>query len=151
MIDWLRYVSLMDNVGDRIDAKAIRAAIHKTNYMVENRLKASCSVKYKRTRNIKTDDIPCISGWEVRIVSLAPELSLSTMGSKIPVIEVPEMHYPTLKETAQFLAMVGQMVADHPAPTHTIRTLGGVTKTIPNTYWKGWQALDYCRQHGLIQ
>ena len=54
LIGWLRPVSLMDHLSV-IDARTIRAAIGRTNFMAVNRLKASCSVVYKRTRNIVTE------------------------------------------------------------------------------------------------
>ena len=50
MMDWLRYVTLMDQVGDRNDARAMREAIEQINYMAEHRLRASVSVKYKVTK-----------------------------------------------------------------------------------------------------
>ena len=55
LIVWLKMVSLMDQLS-AIDANTIRAAIVRTNYMVVNRLKASRSVIYKRTRNITTEE-----------------------------------------------------------------------------------------------
>ena len=47
LIDWLKAVSLVDQLS-KIGANTIRAAIENTNYMVINRLKASCSVKFKK-------------------------------------------------------------------------------------------------------
>ena len=35
---------------------------------------------------------------------------------------------------------------DRPVPKHTIEVLGDTTKTIPNTYLKGREALLYCSQ-----
>ena len=99
LIDWLRMVSLMDQLSV-IDAEAIRDAIARTNCMVENRLKASRSIKYKRTENIIHGDVECQTN-QAKIVSLAPELSLATIGSVIPVIEMPEgLECPDLKEMA---------------------------------------------------
>ena len=70
LIDWLRMVSLMDQLSVA-DANTISAAIERTNYMVVNRLKASRSVVYKRTRNITTENVnyPTCGA---QIVSLAP-------------------------------------------------------------------------------
>lgn len=57
--------------------------------MVENRAKASQSVKYTKTKNNMAEAVPNpLSG--AFIASLAPELSLSMIGSTIPVIEMPE-------------------------------------------------------------
>ena len=50
-----------------------------------------------------------------KIVSLAPELSLNVIGTKIPVIEMPpDMPYPTLTETAYILALIAQQVMHRP-------------------------------------
>ena len=54
MIDWFRMVSLLDQLSV-IDANTIRAAIARTNYMVEHSLQASRSIKFKRTRDIVTE------------------------------------------------------------------------------------------------
>ena len=40
LIDWLRMVSLMDQLSE-VNAAAIRAAIERTNFMVVNRVRAS--------------------------------------------------------------------------------------------------------------
>ena len=56
-LDWLRMVSLMDQLVE-VDARTIRNAIEQTNFMVENRLKSSISVKFKRTRNITSEVVP---------------------------------------------------------------------------------------------
>ena len=139
-------VSLMDQLSV-IDADAIRAAIERANYMVVNRLKASSSVVYKKTKNIITDNVNYPTN-NAKIVSLAPELSLATIGSTIPVIEMPEgLPYPTLHEMAYVLTQIGHMVMDISVPKHTIQGLGDVTKTIPNIYAKGHQALTFCTQH----
>ena len=53
LLDWLRTVSFMDQLST-IDANAIREAIANTNYMVINRMQASCTVKFKQTKNITT-------------------------------------------------------------------------------------------------
>ena len=87
LLDWLRMVSLMDQLTD-VDAETIKAAIERTNYMVVNRLKASVTVKHKQTVNICTDSVPFPTSG-AKIVSMAPELSLAVIGSVIPVIEVP--------------------------------------------------------------
>ena len=78
-------------------------------------------------------------------VSLAPELSLATIGSTIPVIEMPEgLPCPTLHEMACVLTQIGHMVMDRALPTHTIEGLGDETNTIPHIYAKGREALIYC-------
>ena len=56
LLNWLRMVSLMDQLTV-IDADSIRDASARTNYMVVNRLKASRSMVYKRTRNICTGNV----------------------------------------------------------------------------------------------
>ena len=56
MMDWLRMVSLLDHVSV-INANTIRAAIGRTNYMVVNRLCASSSIKFKKTRHIMTENV----------------------------------------------------------------------------------------------
>ena len=147
LIDWLRMVSLMDQLTV-VDAAAIRAAIARTNFMVENRVQASRSIKFKKTRNIMTENVNHpLAG--AKIVSLAPELSLATIGTRIPVIEMPtDMPYPTLKDMAFILTLIGQMVINRPVPVHTIVGLGDDTKAIPNTYKKGKEALQYC-EHRL--
>ena len=145
LIDYLRMNSLMNQL-DVVNADTIRAAIEKTNYMVVNRLKASCSVTWERTRNIITEWVPHQAP-QAKIVSLAPELSLATVGGIIPVIKMPDnLPYPTIKEMAFILTLVGQMVMNHDVPRHTIEGLGDVTKAIPNVYAKGHKALNYCKQ-----
>ena len=126
-----------------IDAYAIRKANEQTNYMTVNRVKASRSILFKKTRNINAYDVP---HWtSSRIVSLAPELSLATIGSTIPVIEMPpNLPYPELKEVAVILTMIGHMVATKNPPTTTITTLGDKTKKIPNAHKRGTDALQYC-------
>ena len=87
-----------------------------------------------------------------RIVSLAPELSLDVIGTRIPVIEMPpDMPYPTLTETAYILALIAQQVMHRPPPKPTIERLGDHTRAIPNLYKNGQEALQFCtRQFGLI-
>ena len=145
LLDWLRMVSLMDQLTV-IDADSISEASERTNYMVENRLKASSSVVYKRTRNICTEDIPYPTS-NAKIVSLPPELSLATIGSTIPVIEVPDgLPYPSLHDMAYALTQIGHMIMECTMPKHTIEGLGDVTKSIPNTYTRGRLALAYCSE-----
>ena len=144
LIDYLRMNSLMNQLDD-VNADTIRAAIEKTNYMVVNRLKASCSVTWERTRNIITEWV-AHQAPQAKIVSLAPELSLATVGGVIPVIKMPDnLPYPTIKEMAFILTLVGQMVMSHDVPRHTIEGLGDETKKIPNIYYKGHKALEYCQ------
>ena len=135
-MDWLRMVSLMDQLSV-IDTDAIRAVIEQTNYMVVNRLKASSSIKFKHTRHIMTDNVDHpLSG--AKIVSLAPDVSLGTIGSTIPVIDMPEdMAYPTLRDMAYVLTQIGHMVMGRKVPTHSIEGLGDETHTISNLYAKG--------------
>ena len=68
---------------------------------------------------------------------MAPELSLSTNGTRIPMVEVPECPYPTVRDMASMLTMVGQMIMGRPVPTHTIKALGDETSKTPNIYKKG--------------
>ena len=143
LLDWLRMVSLMDQLTD-VDTETIKAAIERTNYMVVNRLKASVTVKHKKTVNICTDSVPYPTSG-AKIVSMAPELSLAVIGSVLPVIEVPgDLACPTLQEMAGILTLIGHMVAEQTPPTHTIADLGDTTKAIPNIYAKGTKALEYC-------
>ena len=80
-------------------------------------------------------------------MSLAPELSLTTIGCTIPVIEVPDgLPYPPLHDMAYVLTQIGHMVMDCTVPKHTIEGLGDVTKSIPNIYTKGRLALTYCSE-----
>ena len=95
-------------------------------------------------RNICTESVP-FPPTGATTVPLAPELSLATIGSSIPVIEVPnELPYPPLRDVAYILTLIGHMVVEHPVPQHTIEGLGDKTKSIPNLYTKGHQALAYC-------
>ena len=145
LIDWLRMVSLMDQLSV-IDAEHIRKAIAHTNYMVENRLRASSSIIYKKTRNIVTEDVE-YQTHNARIVSMAPELSLATIGETIPIIEVPaDLPYPTVKEMAFVLTQIGHMVMHREVPKHTIETMGDKTNAIPNIYAKGKRALTFCSE-----
>ena len=112
--------------------------------MVVNRMQASCSVQFKQAKNITTGETDYVTN-NANIVSLAPELSLATIGSTIPVIEVPEgMPCPTLQEMAYVLTQIGHMVIHREVPKHTIEGLGDDTRTIPNIYLKGKEALTYC-------
>ena len=144
LIDRLKAVSLVDQLS-KIDANTIRAAIENTNYMVINRLKASCSVTFKRTKNITTWGETEITTYGAKIVSMAPELSLSTIGGTIPVIEVPEdIPMPETKEVAQLMTLIGHMVVHCEVPKQTLEGLGDATRSMPNTYRKGKEALAYC-------
>ena len=79
-----------------------------------------------------------------KIVCLAPELSLSVIGTEIPVIEVPEgIDYPSLEDLAYILTMIATMVMHRPFPAHTIDDGGDKAKQIENAYAKGRKALDY--------
>ena len=126
-----------------IDAYTIRKVIEKTNFMTVNRVKASMPVIFKQTRNINTEEV---SHWTPhKIVSLAPELSLATIGSTIPVIEMPsDMPAPDLKDVAVVLTTIGHMAATRTPPTTTNTTLGDKTKKIPNAYERGTRALQFC-------
>ena len=136
-------VSRMDQLTV-IGVDKIRDAIRQTNYIVENRLKMSRTVYYKKTVNICTDNVPYPTS-NATIVSMAPELSLATIGTEIPVIEVPDdLECPTLQETAFILTVIGQMVTEQPPPRHTIADLGDTTRTNPHIYDKGHAALRYC-------
>ena len=127
-----------------VDAGAIRQAIERTNFMVVNRLKASCTVKFMKTQNICREGVPYPT-YNAKIVSLAPELSLSTIGETIPVIEVPrDLPCPSLKELAFLLTQIGHMIMHQAVPTHAIADLGDTTRTIPNIYKKGQAALNCC-------
>ena len=126
-----------------IGAYTIRKAIEKTNYMTVNRVRASRSIIFKKTKNIRTDSVPYQTS--SMIVSLAPELSLATIGGSIPVIGMPpNLPYTDLKEVAYVLTLIGHMVAQKAPPTTTIATLGDTTKKIPNVYKRGTDALQYC-------
>ena len=89
-MDWLRMVSLVGQLNV-VNANTIRAAIERTNYMAVNRVWASRSIKHKTIKHICTDwqKVPHITNG-AKLVSLAPELSLATIGDIIPVIEMPE-------------------------------------------------------------
>ena len=79
-----------------------------------------------------------------KIVCLAPELSLSVIGTEIPVIEMPEgMSYPTLEELAFILTTIGSMVMRLPLPTNTINDGGQKSKDIWRAYSRGHKALDF--------
>ena len=143
LIDFLRYVSLADQVGIDVDAKVIRNAIDQTNFMVQNRLQATRSVKFKRTKNIVTEnvDYPTTGA---KIVCLAPELSLSVIGTEIPVIEMPVgIPYPTLEELAFIVTTIGSMVMHRPLPAHTIDDVGKNAEEIERAYTKGRKSLDF--------
>ena len=82
---------------------------------------------------------------------MAPDLSWATIGSTIPVIEVPkDVPYPTLQEMAYALTQIGYMVMDRSVQTHIIEGLGDETQTIPNIDAKGRAALIYCKQHSRL-
>ena len=130
-----------------IDANTIRNAIANTNYMVINRMQASRTVKFKKTQNITKWGETEITTSGAKIVSMAPELSLATIGSTIPVIEVPvDVPMPEVKEVAHIMTLIGQMVVHREAPTQTIVGLGDETRAVPNTYRTGKEALAYCSQ-----
>ena len=76
---------------------------------------------------------------------MAPELSLSTIGGTIPVIEVPEnIPMPDIHEVAHLMTLIGHMVAHRDVPTETLAELGDATRTVPNVYKRGKEALAYC-------
>ena len=80
------------------------------------------------------------------MVSLAPELSLATIGGSIPVIEVPPgVQTATLEETAWVMMQIGLMVGTSAKntvpPKHTMESLGSKDNTIPNIYWRGQEAM----------
>ena len=78
---------------------------------------------------------------------MAPELSLATIGGLIAVIEVPgDVPLPHIKEVAYLMTLIGQMVVQREAPKETLAGLGDQTKTIPNIYRKGKDALAHCVQ-----
>ena len=78
---------------------------------------------------------------------MAPELSLATIGSTIPVIEVPvDVPMPDIKEVAHLMTLNGQMVVQREAPRETLAGLGDETRSVPNVYRKGKDALSYCSQ-----
>ena len=78
-------------------------------------------------------------------MSMAPELSLSTIGGTIPVIEVPEdIPMPDIKEVAHLMTLIGHMVAHREVPKETFAGLGDATRSMPNVYKKGKEALAYC-------
>ena len=144
MIEWLRTVSLMDQLAE-INANAIREAIERTNYMVTNRVKASRSIKFKRTKNITTDGVSHPL-YNAKTVSMTPELSLSAIGTEIPVIEMPPgMPYPKLIETANIMTLIGQMAMHRPIPRERIKQLGDNTSKIPSIYNRGLSALGFCQ------
>ena len=146
LIDWLRPVSLMDQLSV-IAVDTIRAAIERTNFMVINRLQASCSVKFKQTKNITTWGETEITTYGAKIVSMAPELSLSSIGGTIPVIEIPEgIPMPETKEVAALMTLIGHMVVHREVPRETLAGLGDATRSMPNTYRNGKEALAYCAQ-----
>ena len=147
MICWLRSVSLMDQLST-IDADAIRQAIADTNYWVLHRLKASRTVQWNRTKNItKHGETETLTS-NASIFSMAPELSLSVIGSEIGVVEVPrEVPLPDIRDVTYLLTLIGQMVAQRePPPKRTLEGLGDPTNTVPNIYKKGRAALAFCQQ-----
>ena len=82
-----------------------------------------------------------------KIVSMAPELSLSAIGTKIPVIEMPMgMPYPKLVEIAKIVTLIGQMVMRRPIPRERIRQLGDKADKIPHIYNRGLSALGLCQR-----
>ena len=89
--------------------------------MVVYRLKASSSIKYKKTANIVQDDVShaCPNAY---IISLAPELSLSTIGELIPMIEIPaDAPCLPLQDLAYILRVAGSMVAQFEPPSGPIK------------------------------
>ena len=77
----------------------------------------------------------------------APELSLATIGSTIPVIEVPVgVPMPDIKEVAHLMALIGHMVVHREAPKEALAGLGDATRSVPNVYRRGKEALAYCSQ-----
>ena len=113
--------------------------------MVINRLQASCSVKNKKTKNITVWGETTTTTSGAKIVSMAPELSLSTIGSTIPVIEVPrDLPLPEVSEVTALLTLIGHMVVDREVPQETLAGLGDTTKSMPTVYRKGKEALAFC-------
>ena len=113
--------------------------------MVTNRVMASRSIKFKRTKNKTTDDVSRPM-FNAKIVSMAPELSLSAIGTEIPVIEMPPgMPYPKLIETANIMTLIGQMAMHRPIPRERIKQLGDNTSKIPSIYNRGLSALGFCQ------
>ena len=97
------------------------------------------------TRNITTDDVSHPMS-NAKIVSMAPELSLSAIGTEIPVIEMPPgMPYPKLIEIANIMTLIGQMIMHRPIPRDRIKQLGDTTNKIPNIYNRGLSALGFCQ------
>ena len=110
LIDWLKSVSLMDQLSV-VNTWENRNVISNTNYMVINRMKASRTVKWRRTKNICKQGETPITTYNAKIVSMAPELSLATIGGWIPVIEVPkDVPMPDIATVAYIMTSIAQMV-----------------------------------------
>ena len=79
------------------------------------------------------------------VVSMPPELSLAASRTYIPVVQVPseaDCPCPTEDELGGFLKLIGNMVMHVPTPDTTLARFGESTKTIPNIYRKGKEALS---------
>ena len=123
----------------------IRNVSSNTNYMVINRMKASRTVKWRQTKNICNQGETPITTYNAKIVSMAPELSLATIGGEILVIEVPkDVPMPDIATVAYIMTSIAQMVIHREAPKETLVGLGEKTKTFPNIYKTGKEALAYC-------
>ena len=111
--------------------------------MVTYRLKASSSIKYKKTVNIVQDNVPyaCPNAY---IISLAPELSLSTIGELIPIIEIPEdAPCLPLQELAYVLRVAGSMVAQFDPPSGPIKADATTIYKKGKTAWAANQEILY--------
>ena len=127
-----------------VNTDTIRAAIERTNEMVVERACSSATVKWKRTRNIMAENVECPLS-QARIVSMAPELSLATIGDTIPVVELPEgAELPTLTQMAFILTQIGNMVCHWYPPPHSIQGNHEYTRDIPNIYTRVMEAMNYC-------
>ena len=76
---------------------------------------------------------------------MSPELSLATSRTYIPVVHVPseaDCPCPTEDELGSFLKIIGNMVMHVPTPDTTLARFGESTRTIPNVYKKGKEALS---------
>ena len=73
-------------------------------------------------------------------MSLAPELSLHTIGSEIPVVQLPQdLPCLSLKELAYLLSVAGNMVA------HCSPAMDSPGETV-RAYDKWKKALEFCNQ-----
>lgn len=56
------------------------------------------------------------------------------------------MPFPTIKDVAYIMTLIGHMVMYRPVPKHTIECLEDKTKTVPKVYGMGYWALQYCKE-----